>query len=98
MAAPTITFREFTVGGTDPSGYRQYKTGDELVHASFSKSLGVGAAEHLDFGINNISNSGVYSSTKVVLAHDNFDYWQSHSTCFQIFICQFSKESFKHFF
>ena len=69
MAAPTITFREFSVAGTDPSGFRQYKASDDVVHASFTKSLGVGAAELLNFGITNITNSGVFSSTKVVLAH-----------------------------
>jgi len=70
MAAPTITFRQFDVSvNSDPSGARHRKTGDAGVHEAFVKSLGVGVAEHLDFGINNITNSGVNSSTKVVLAH-----------------------------
>lgn len=69
MVAPTITFREFDVTGVDPSGFRQYKSGDNAVHASFLKSLGVAVNEELDYGTNNITLSGVNSSTKVVLAH-----------------------------
>ena len=62
MAALTITFREFAVSGTDPSGHRADDS-----HASFTKVLGVGANEQLDFGKNNISNSGINSSTKAVV-------------------------------
>jgi hypothetical protein len=70
MAAPTITFREFDVAvNSDPSGWRHLKTGDADVHEAFTKSLGTAVGEHLDFGINNISNSGINSATKVVLAH-----------------------------
>lgn len=70
MAAPTITFREFAVAsGADPSGVRHLKAGDADVHEAFVKSLGTNVAEHLDFGINNISTSGVNSSTKVALFH-----------------------------
>jgi len=70
MAAPTITFREFDVAGNaDPSGVRHLKTGDTDVHENFTKSLGTSVSEHLDFGINNITNSGINSATKVVLAH-----------------------------
>jgi hypothetical protein len=70
MAAPTITFREFAVAsGADPSGSRQYKAGDTAVHEAFVKSLGTNVGEQLDFGINNISNSGVNSSTKAILFH-----------------------------
>ncbi len=70
MAAPTITFRQFDVSvNSDPSGVRQYVTGDPAVHEAFSKSLGTAVDEQLDFGINNISNSGINSATKVVLAH-----------------------------
>jgi hypothetical protein len=70
MAAPTITFRQFDVANNgDPSGYRQYKAGDPAVHPAFEQSLGTNVGEHLDFGINNISNSGVNSATKVVLFH-----------------------------
>ena len=70
MAAPTITFRQFDVShNSDPSGSRHLKTGDPSVHPAFTKSLGTAGDEHLDFGINNISNSGINSSTKVVLAH-----------------------------
>jgi hypothetical protein len=69
MVAPTITFRQFEVSGVNPSGFRQYRTGDDAVHSSFIKSLGTATNEELDFGINNITTSGVNSPTKVVLAH-----------------------------
>lgn len=70
MAAPTITFREFDVAGNaDPSGVRHLKTGDVDVHENFTKSLGTSIGEQLDYGINNITNSGINSATKVVLAH-----------------------------
>lgn len=70
MAAPTITFRQFDVSNfADPSGARHLKTGDASVHAAFVKQLGTSASQHLDFGINDISTSGINSSTKVVLAH-----------------------------
>jgi hypothetical protein len=70
MAAPIITFRQFDVSNyADPSGARHLKTGDASVHAAFTKSLGTAANQHLDFGINDITTSGVNSATKVVLAH-----------------------------
>jgi len=70
MVTPIITFREFDVaGGADPSGIRHLKSGDADVHENFIKSLGTSVGEQLDFGINNISNSGINSATKVVLAH-----------------------------
>ncbi len=70
MTAPTITFREFDITiSSDPSGVRHLKAGDPSVHPAFLKSLGTSVGEHLDFGINNISNSGINSATKVVLAH-----------------------------
>jgi len=70
MAAPTITFREFAVAsGADPSGVRHLKSGDVDVHEAFVKSLGTSVGEQLDFGINNISNSGVNSTTKAILFH-----------------------------
>jgi len=64
MSSPQITFRQFAVSGTDPSGFRAEET-----HASFIKALGVGADEQLDFGSNDISISGVNSPTRVVSAH-----------------------------
>lgn len=70
MASPTITFRQFNVSEySDPSGSRHYKTGDAGVHPAFQKVLGTTVNKQLDFGINNISTSGVNSSTRVVLAH-----------------------------
>ena len=70
MAGPTITFRQFDVSNNaDPSGWRHLKTGDEDVHDAFTKSLGTSVDTQLDFGINNISNSGVNSATKAILAH-----------------------------
>jgi len=70
MAAPSITFRQFDVSNfADPSGTRHLKTGDTDVHPAFTKVLGTTVNQHLDFGINNISNSGINSATKVVLAH-----------------------------
>ncbi len=94
MPAPIITFREFDVSiNSDPSGSRHLKTGDTDVHEAFSKSLGTAVGEQLDYGINNITNSGINSSTKVALAHMdtsgdlttqlfNLKFWLSSVTTF----------------
>jgi hypothetical protein len=93
MVAPTFTFRQFNVAGTDPSGFRHLKAGDTDVHASFTKSLGTAADEQLDFGSNDISLSGINSATRVALAHMdasgdltteafNLKYWLPSVTAF----------------
>jgi hypothetical protein len=94
MTAPSITFRQFAVAsGANPSGTRHLKTGDANVHEAFIRVLGTNANQHLDFGINDITNSGINSATKVVLAHMdssgdlttqlyNMKFWLPTSTAF----------------
>ena len=64
MALPSIVFREFAVSGTNPSGYRAQDT-----HASFVGIVNTTTSNELDFGNNDITLSGVNSSTKVVVGH-----------------------------
>jgi len=64
MVAPNIVFRQFDVAGTSPSGERAQDT-----HASFVKQLGTTTDTELDYGINNITSSGINSATKVVVGH-----------------------------
>lgn len=62
MVAPTIKFRQFAVSGADPTGNRNNNTDDIFIKVVDTSSSGA-----LDFGINNITNSGVNSATKVVV-------------------------------
>jgi hypothetical protein len=98
VAAPIIVFREFATSGQSPSGERITDT-----HGAFVKVLGVSGGQELDFGVNDITNSGINSSTKAIVGYIsesgdmtnrvfNMRFWLSNTTALNEGTVRFNEE------